>query len=308
MLLSVLYIPSPPPPPPPHLSSPFPRQELKPSILIILLILATVFLVSFSIHLLIRFLERETRPHTDDERDSTVSHSQTHFIETLPLFYFDSITGLGSRRSDCAICLSEFKQSDSLRLLPNCTHAFHAHCIDAWLTANSTCPLCRAMLSLSLEPHSLSLDPNPPTMSTLPSNSSTPSLSDTAGTGQSFRLEIGSFREKSETSSSINGDDIRRCFSMGDFEYVLDSSESHVFITRREPGHRHTISECAADLTEKGPDIQKLEGVGHGSESGIKSSGRWLKEYLEKLVSSSSESGSLSSRRALSFFSFLEKS
>ncbi|KAK8692911.1 hypothetical protein V6N13_070514 [Hibiscus sabdariffa] len=45
---------------------------------------------------------------------------------------------------DCSVCLGEFQEDESLRLLPKCSHAFHVHCIDAWLSSHSNCPLCRA--------------------------------------------------------------------------------------------------------------------------------------------------------------------
>ncbi|GJN03815.1 hypothetical protein PR202_ga21296 [Eleusine coracana subsp. coracana] len=48
---------------------------------------------------------------------------------------------------ECAVCLSEFDDDDTLRLLlPACAHAFHADCIDAWLASHVTCPVCRAVL------------------------------------------------------------------------------------------------------------------------------------------------------------------
>ncbi|ESQ47160.1 hypothetical protein EUTSA_v10028253mg, partial [Eutrema salsugineum] len=31
--------------------------------------------------------------------------------------------------SDCSVCLSEFEENESLRLLPKCNHAFHLPCI-----------------------------------------------------------------------------------------------------------------------------------------------------------------------------------
>lgn len=46
--------------------------------------------------------------------------------------------------SDCSVCLGEFREAELLRLLPVCGHAFHLHCIDAWLKARANCPLCRA--------------------------------------------------------------------------------------------------------------------------------------------------------------------
>ncbi|KAK1663055.1 hypothetical protein QYE76_051214 [Lolium multiflorum] len=52
--------------------------------------------------------------------------------------------GAGAGGADCAVCLSELADGDKVRELPNCGHAFHVECVDAWLRAKSTCPLCRA--------------------------------------------------------------------------------------------------------------------------------------------------------------------
>ncbi|MED6132011.1 hypothetical protein PIB30_015375 [Stylosanthes scabra] len=43
----------------------------------------------------------------------------------------------------CSICLSEYEPKDTLRTIPECSHYFHAECIDEWLRMNGTCPLCR---------------------------------------------------------------------------------------------------------------------------------------------------------------------
>ncbi|CAO3677361.1 E3 ubiquitin-protein ligase rnf13 [Rhizopus azygosporus] len=49
----------------------------------------------------------------------------------------------------CSICLQEYKENDSLRLLP-CQHQFHKDCIDAWLlTQNGWCPICKHGITLS---------------------------------------------------------------------------------------------------------------------------------------------------------------
>ncbi|KAG2314019.1 hypothetical protein Bca52824_017141 [Brassica carinata] len=44
---------------------------------------------------------------------------------------------------ECVICLSELADGDKAKLLPSCKHWFHAHCIDAWLESQATCPICR---------------------------------------------------------------------------------------------------------------------------------------------------------------------
>lgn len=49
--------------------------------------------------------------------------------------------------SDCSVCLSEFQENERLRLLPECSHAFHVPCIDTWLKSHSNCPLCRAFVA-----------------------------------------------------------------------------------------------------------------------------------------------------------------
>ncbi|XP_058224860.1 putative RING-H2 finger protein ATL35 [Rhododendron vialii] len=48
---------------------------------------------------------------------------------------------------ECAVCLSEFGKAEKLRLLPVCSHVFHPSCVDPWLSAHATCPLCRSNLA-----------------------------------------------------------------------------------------------------------------------------------------------------------------
>jgi len=43
----------------------------------------------------------------------------------------------------CFICLEDWKDEDECRLLA-CRHAFHAACVDKWMSSSSnTCPMCR---------------------------------------------------------------------------------------------------------------------------------------------------------------------
>lgn len=46
--------------------------------------------------------------------------------------------------TECSVCLNEFHEGQTLRLLPKCNHAFHIPCIDTWLRSHTNCPLCRS--------------------------------------------------------------------------------------------------------------------------------------------------------------------
>ncbi|KAK4853075.1 hypothetical protein QYF36_003353 [Acer negundo] len=63
-------------------------------------------------------------------------------IESLPFFRFASLQG-SKEGLECAVCISRFEETEILRLLPKCRHAFHINCIDKWLESHSSCPLCR---------------------------------------------------------------------------------------------------------------------------------------------------------------------
>lgn len=44
----------------------------------------------------------------------------------------------------CSVCLADYKDTDVLRVLPDCGHMFHVACVDPWLRSRPTCPVCRA--------------------------------------------------------------------------------------------------------------------------------------------------------------------
>ncbi|XVF61546.1 hypothetical protein PTKIN_Ptkin08bG0138400 [Pterospermum kingtungense] len=70
-------------------------------------------------------------------------------IESFPVFVYSYVKDLklGKYPLECAVCLSEFEDDETLRLLPKCSHVFHPDCIDAWLAYHVTCPVCRAKLT-----------------------------------------------------------------------------------------------------------------------------------------------------------------
>ncbi|GMG99696.1 hypothetical protein Nepgr_001536 [Nepenthes gracilis] len=70
-------------------------------------------------------------------------------IESFPKFAYSAVKTLkiGSAALECAVCLNEFEDDETLRLIPKCDHVFHPDCIDAWLATHTTCPVCRANLA-----------------------------------------------------------------------------------------------------------------------------------------------------------------
>lgn len=64
-------------------------------------------------------------------------------IDSIAIIKYKKGEGL-VEEADCSICLSDFRDDESLRLLPKCSHAFHISCIDTWLRSHKNCPLCRA--------------------------------------------------------------------------------------------------------------------------------------------------------------------
>lgn len=69
-------------------------------------------------------------------------------IDTFPTFLYSNVKGLkiGKSTLACAVCLNEFQDDETLRLIPKCSHVYHHTCIDIWLVSHNTCPVCRANL------------------------------------------------------------------------------------------------------------------------------------------------------------------
>ncbi|GAB2290198.1 hypothetical protein Dimus_024480 [Dionaea muscipula] len=298
------------------LSSSSPAENLSTSILVTVLILATAVIVSASVYLLIRLIRRHCRrqPHTDavdslrrprhhHNNSNRSRHHQHHHrhntsrrvspeengsaIDSLPLFTFDSITGTGRNNSstidgDCAVCLSKFEPHDQLRLLPICCHAFHSSCIDAWLVANQTCPLCRTPIFVS-ETEIL--------RKILMTSTTGAERSD------SFRIELGSFSRRRNPSDP--GGDNRRSYSIGSFDYVIEDALSEVIVPSARPGSDNAVgdkNEGARPEVEAAP-----EPPGRSIAMEVGSGGRsWLREYVDRWASFSLSSSFRGSGR---FFS-----
>ncbi|KAK7292737.1 hypothetical protein RJT34_15589 [Clitoria ternatea] len=78
----------------------------------------------------------------DDERhrSDVVSGLDLNVINSYPKFPYSKDGGYDGT---CSICLCEYKDSEMLRMMPECRHHFHLCCLDSWLKLNGSCPVCR---------------------------------------------------------------------------------------------------------------------------------------------------------------------
>jgi len=123
---------------------------------ILTLVFGVVFLVLSVIVACIRLRSSQSRNilnilsgfsphrHEDTIMEQGLRHHTDTSFEGYPKLLYSQIQKNGSSTSiSCSICLGDYKESDMLRLLPDCDHLYHAACVDPWLMLHSTCPICR---------------------------------------------------------------------------------------------------------------------------------------------------------------------
>lgn len=143
---------------------PPPGLTLAPRALVVR-ILAGMFIVSFAVALvtvlIFYFRRRRNRINTSatTEHGARTTLSGTPGgdpfpVETLPAFAYNyALDRSGehggaatSGEHECAVCLGAVREGEMVRRLPACLHVYHVDCIDRWLAARPTCPLCRSKL------------------------------------------------------------------------------------------------------------------------------------------------------------------
>ncbi|XXG57422.1 hypothetical protein AAC387_Pa03g4575 [Persea americana] len=149
-------------------------NSFQPSIAVVIGILSILFSLTFLLLMYAKFCHSTHSDVFNHDPDllhhNGLPRSRSRFsgidktvIESLPFFRFSSLKG--SRQGlECSVCLSKFEDSEVLRLLPKCKHAFHIDCVDRWLESHSSCPLCRQKLDaddLTIFTYSNSLRHNP---------------------------------------------------------------------------------------------------------------------------------------------------
>ncbi|XP_075521242.1 RING-H2 finger protein ATL46-like [Primulina tabacum] len=198
-------------------------------------------------------------------------------VDVLPVFYYIEI--IGSKEAfDCAVCLCEFSNSDKLKLLPDCSHAFHIHCIEPWLMSNSTCPLCRTPITnVSLEQLDLSyMDGKNESCSEQKSSRSTlekgrePVISVRLGKLRGMSKGLDQDDKKREDAGIISSGnlDARRCYSMGAFQYIVGDNGDNLMKVKA----RYEADRCSCNKDGDGKRVIN----GRGSGDSLSVSKIWL--------------------------------
>ncbi|KAH7655540.1 Anaphase-promoting complex (APC) subunit 11 protein [Dioscorea alata] len=181
--------------------------------------------------------------------------------------------------SDCAVCLTEFRDGEDLRLLPKCSHAFHIPCIDTWLRSRVSCPLCRAPIVASKDvpaSESTGLELSLGDSSESVDGERTVAIGEGDGEGM-IEIAIGSCSQGSSSETRVPEDwqPVRRSVSM-------DASSLGALLLRGEPEQKKDDNfEEETNIKKRGKQGSdlKMEIVKKGRTRmarSLSSSGRWF--------------------------------
>lgn len=297
--------------------------RISPAVLFIIVILAVLFFISGLLHLLVRFLtknpsssqsNRNVETSTSDALQRQLqqlfhlhdSGLDQAFIDALPVFSYKEVVG-PKEPFDCAVCLCEFSETDQLRLLPMCSHAFHLNCIDTWLLSNSTCPLCRGTLfnpGFSMENPIFDYDD-------FREEDGCPNYADNGFSISQKRVEIeevvtekgvfpvrlGKFRKLNEAEGGVDSGgetsssklDARRCYSMGSYQYVVGDASLKVALSQDQAQNQAKLVKGAEQsvnaVADENTDGKKIS-IGTKTDS-YSVSKIWLWSKKGKFASSS---------------------
>ncbi|KAF2288096.1 hypothetical protein GH714_004364 [Hevea brasiliensis] len=147
-----------PPPPPFTIGDDDSGTDFSPLIIAVIGILASAFILVTYYTIISKYCRRgghdDNRSELGENHDQITNEAWQGSAAGLDEALIKSITVCKYKKgdgfvegSDCSVCLSEFRENESLRLLPKCNHAFHLPCIDTWLKSHASCPLCRANIA-----------------------------------------------------------------------------------------------------------------------------------------------------------------
>lgn len=249
------YIVFPPPPPfefPDDNSSP----NFSPLVIAIIGILASAFLLISYYTLISKYcgnvdsrredhdgnqeLEDNHNPSLHEPWQVAATGLDEALIKSITVCKYKKGDGL-VEGTDCSVCLSEFQEDESIRLLPKCSHAFHLPCIDTWLKSHANCPLCRAnIVSFNATPL-----PLPTPVTELPSGTESPSAVQQANENEAPAqdLEIRVREEEPSPGDRVPKTRMRALSDLG------NSEERDTIIEIREGEHQHVRRSFSMDYS-----------------------------------------------------------
>ncbi|KAJ4806190.1 Ring-h2 finger protein atl8 [Rhynchospora pubera] len=126
--------------------APSPPLPIDSDIVVILAALLCALICILGLSLVVRcaFLRRQQSATKPIKQKGLNKKS----LQSLPTLSFSSgcqTDQAATISGECAICLGEFAEGESIRVLPPCGHVFHVVCIDTWLGAHPSCPSCRSV-------------------------------------------------------------------------------------------------------------------------------------------------------------------
>lgn len=229
---------------------------------------------------------RDDHEFLDEEHGPAVDHPiwyirtaglQPSIINSIAVLKYKKGEGL-VEGTDCSVCLSEFQEDESLRLLPKCSHAFHIPCIDTWLRSHTNCPMCRAPIVI-----------NSVIRTSLPEPSSVDS-------GSEEETVPGNSENDGENDAEMGRDEEgKRGESSGDIEVVLDRMSQpsrRSFSLDCSSGSKISSAmskECDGSIDKKMEIDNKLRSANGGKKVGGN-------QKLKRMRSGSSNERSLQSR------------
>ncbi|KAF9593540.1 hypothetical protein IFM89_024129 [Coptis chinensis] len=115
-------------------------------IILTILFLVTIFLISLYSFYIRRFSTPDplviSRLRTQLVGPTSSHGLDMSTVQSLPIFGYD---GNAKEAVYCSVCLSEFEEKETVKLIPNCGHVYHSECIDKWFVSHVSCPLCRSI-------------------------------------------------------------------------------------------------------------------------------------------------------------------
>ncbi|XP_010494998.1 PREDICTED: RING-H2 finger protein ATL79-like [Camelina sativa] len=112
---------------------------------VLLILLVSALICALSLYAAIRCFLRPTLETNEDHKPDDPEAAASSAAPTPTLVYSSDLE-LAGAEAECAICLSEFEQGESIQVLEKCQHGFHVKCIHKWLSSRSSCPTCRTSI------------------------------------------------------------------------------------------------------------------------------------------------------------------